>query len=243
MPCHRRLQHVLVYTLFLVGGCGGGATSDWGGNSSGPRVAPGRWVVMGSSTAAGVGVPPGRGWVDLLATQVQEAGVTIERLARSGLQTTQALPLGTPMPPGRPKPVTTVNIDAALALEPVLLLLSFPSNDAAARTPAAETVQYWQEIAAHAATRSVATVILGTQPRAAFDHAQRAILAETERLAAVAFGPCYVVLFDVLAGPDGSLAAELRSEDGDHLNGEGHARVHARIAALLAEGRCVRLGA
>lgn len=240
MPNLRPLQLTWCLVLLAFAGCGGGsATAEEALRT--PLAAPGTWVVIGSSTAAGVGAPAGQAWVDLVAKQWHAQGVFVDRLARAGLQTTQALPLGTPLPPGRAKPVADLNIDAALARHPVLVLLSFPSNDAAARIPAAETVGHWHRIAARAAERSVATVVLGTQPRAAFDDGQRAILAETDRLAMAAFGPCHLPLHDVLAGPDDALAAELRSDDGDHLNAEGHARVAARVAAMLNDGRCVRL--
>jgi lysophospholipase L1-like esterase len=224
--------------LLTMTGCGGGA-ADVDPRPT-PLVAPGTWVVIGSSSAAGVGAPPGQAWVDLVATQWRGEGIAIASLARAGLQTTQALPLGAAVPPGRPGPVAGANIDAALARDPALLLLSLPSNDAGARVPAAQTVDQWQQIAAVAAAHQVPTLVLGTQPRGGFDAAQRSILAETDRLAAAAFGPCHVQLFDALAGPDGALAAELRSVDGDHLNAEGHARVAARVNTALAEGRCVQ---
>jgi lysophospholipase L1-like esterase len=226
--------------VLMLSSCGGGGTADVDPRRE-PLAAPGTWVVIGSSSAAGVGAPTGQGWVDLVAARWHTAGIVVEPLARVGLRTTQVLPLGAAVPPGAPGPEATVNIDAALARSPALLMLSLPSNDAAARVPAAQTVGHWQQIAGIAAEAAVPTLVLGTQPRGAFDAAQREILAETDRLAATAFGACHVPLFDALAGPGGALAPEVRSPDGDHLNAEGHARVAARVTAALASGRCVRV--
>lgn len=239
MPLPRLRIPVLLLSLSLAG-CGGGGTADTDPRR-GPLAAPGTWVVIGSSSAAGIGAPPGQGWVDLLAAQWQPTGIVVETLARAGLRTPEVLPLGTPVPRGAPAPAAGFNVDAALARRPVLLMLSLPSNDAAAGVPAAQTVGHWQQIAGIAAERAVPTLVLGTQPRGAFDALQREILAETDRLAAAAFGDCHVPLFDALAGPDDALAPEVRSTDGDHLNAEGHARVAARVTAALASGRCVRV--
>ncbi|MCB1998450.1 MAG: hypothetical protein H6932_17270 [Burkholderiaceae bacterium] len=235
-----RLWVLALLVSVTFAGCGGGGTADTDPRRE-PLAAPGTWVVIGSSSAAGVGAPPGQGWVGLLAAHWRPSGVVVEALARVGLRTTQVLPLGTPVPPGAPGPVAAVNIEAAMARAPVMLVLSLPSNDAAARVPAAQAVAHWQQIAGIAGEAGVPTLMLGTQPRGAFDAGQREILAETDRLAVAAFGGCHVPLFDALAGPDGALAPELRSTDGDHLNADGHARVAARVNAVLAAGRCVRV--
>lgn len=228
----------------LVAACGGSLAPQEpaGGPVVVPLAAPGIWVVLGSSTAAGVGAAPGEGWVDLLEGWVQPRGVVVERLARPGLQTTQALPVGTPLPAGAAAPVPAVNIDAALARGPVLVLLSFPSNDAAMRVAAADTVGRWQQMAQRAAGGRAGTVVLGIQPRAAFDVDQREIVVAADRLASTTFGPCYVAVHDLLVAADGNLAARYRSSDGDHLNAAGHLLVFTRMTEVLESGRCVRLG-
>jgi lysophospholipase L1-like esterase len=222
-----------------IAGPGGGAGG--GGGTTAPLAAPGTWVVLGSSTAAGVGAPAGRGWVDALATQMLARGVGIANLARSGLQSSQALPLGTPLPLDRPPPDPQANVDAALLRTPTLLLLAFPTNDTVAGVPAADTVAAWRRISETAAAGGAATLVLGTQPRAGLGAAQRATLDAIDRDAAAAFGPCFVALRAGLAGPDGAIAVAYSAGDGIHLNAAGHAWVQARVAEVLDGGRCVRL--
>jgi acyl-CoA thioesterase I len=229
-----------VLTLSACGG-GGDAGPIAGPPSTTPLAAPGTWVVLGSSTAAGVGAPAGQGWVDALAVQMQPRAVVIDNLARPGLQSSQALPASTPLPAGRPAPDPLVNVDAALARAPKLLLLAFPTNDAVAGVPAADTVAAWRLMADRAAATGATTLVLSTQPRAGLTPAQQATLEATDRDAAAAFGPCFVALREGLAGPDGGPAPAYSAGDGIHLNAAGHDWVRAQVAQVLDSGRCVRL--
>lgn len=216
--------------------CGGGD-----GAATPPRAAPGAWAVLGSSTAAGVGATPGQGWVALLTGTVQAQGVTLTHQARSGLVTTQALPVGTPLAPGRAAPDPTVNIDRALTLSPRLVILSFPTNDAVAGVPAAETVGHWRLIGQRATQAGAATLVLSTQPRSGLDAAQQATLDETDSLAADAFGACFVALRAALSDAQGRIAPAFSAGDGIHLNDAGHRLVFELVNAALADGHCVRV--
>ena len=228
---------VLVWMLAGVGACGGGSE---GSAPAVPRVAPGTWAVLGSSTAAGVGAPPGRGWAALIGAAYQSSGVVTNNYARSGLLTSQALPADTSLP-GRAPPDPTANIDRALASSPKLVILAFPTNDAMAGVPAAETVGHWQLIRQRAAQSGAATVVLSTQPRDDVDATQRAILDDTDRRAADAFGACFVAVRAALSDAQGRIAAAYSAGDGVHLNAEGHRIVSERVMATLGSGRCVRL--
>lgn len=230
-------------SVLALSACGGGGNAGpiAGPPSTAPLVAPGTWFVLGSSTAAGVGAPAGQGWVDGLAAQMQPRAVTVANLARPGLQSSQALPVGTPLPAGRPAPDPLANVDAALARAPQLLLLAFPTNDAVAGVPAADTVAAWRLMAERAAAAGAATLVLSTQPRAGLTAAQQATLETTDRDAAAAFGDCFVALREGLAGPDGGPAPAYAAGDGIHLNAAGHEWVRARVAQVLESGRCVRL--
>lgn len=218
--------------------CGGG--SD-GAPAALPRVTPGDWAVLGSSTAAGAGAPTDQGWVARLSAAQQSNGVVMNNLARSGLMTSQALPVGTPLAPGRAAPDPSVNVDRALALSPKLVIIAFPTNDAVAGIPAAETVAHWQLMRQRAAEVGTATLVLSTQPRDGLDATQRVALDDTDRLAADAFGVCFVALRAALSDAQGGIAAAYSAGDGVHLNAEGHRIVAERVTAVLAAGRCVRL--
>ncbi len=239
-PCCARVWPVLmmVWLLGSTGGCSGGSHDDGVGATTG--VAPGTWAVLGSSTAAGIGAPADSGWVALLRAARQPDGVVTHNLARSGLLTSQALPAGTSLP-GRAPPDPSANIDRALAVSPKLVILAFPSNDVLAGVPASEIVGHWQLIQQRAGLAGATTIVLSTQPRDGADAVQRATLAETDRLAAVAFGPCFVDVRTALADAQGNIASALSAGDGVHLNAQGHRVVFERVNAVLASGACVRL--
>jgi lysophospholipase L1-like esterase len=229
---------VLAWMLCSAGACGGGSHGT--GPPAVPRVAPGTWAVIGSSTAAGVGAPSGKGWAAQLGAAQQLIGVVTNNYARPGLLTSQALPTDT-LPPGRAPPDPTANIDRALASSPKLVILAFPTNDAMAGVPAAETVGHWQLIRKRAAQAGAATVVLSTQPRDDLDATQRATLDETDRRAADAFGTCFVAVRAALSDAQGRIAPMYSAGDGVHLNAEGHRIVSERVIAALGSQRCVRL--
>lgn len=239
------LAAVVLSAAALLGGCGGGGGGDDGGSSSNeptaPLVAPGHWAVLGSSSAAGVGASSGKSWVALLAAAMSARAVTVDNLARAGLQSSQALPWGSTVPDGQLAPVSGANVDAALAGAPKLVLLSFPTNDAVAGVSASDTVANLKAIAAAAKAGGAATLVLSTQPRNQLTSEQLKTLDKTDGLGAAAFGDCWVPLRAALSGDDGGIAAAYSAGDGIHLNDAGHALVESRVAATLTAGKCVRL--
>jgi acyl-CoA thioesterase-1 len=231
--------------LAVLAACGGGGTPGGAAPTApaAPSAVPGTWVVMGSSTAAGVGASSGRGWAALLAERATPLQVTTVNLARAGALTPQALPAATPPAADRPAPDPAINIDRALGLQPRLLVLSFPSNDAVAGYPAAETAAHLARLRELAQARAAATVLLSTQPRDGLTPAQRATLDETDRLGAATFGGCFVDVRAALSGTDHSIAPAYAAGDGIHLNDAGHRLIADRLWAVLESGRCVRLQA
>jgi acyl-CoA thioesterase I len=244
----RRVLCALLLAGTALAGCGGG-----GGAapppppppppSTPPLVAPGAWVVLGSSSAAGVGASAGQGWVDLLAAAQAGRTVTLHNLARGGLLSPQALPSGTVPPAGRPAPDAAVNISRALGFTPRLVILSFPSNDAAAGYSGEETAANLLAIQAAAQAASAATLVLGSQPRDALSAAQRAAQTDADNRVAARLGACFVPLQPALADVQGRIAAVYSAGDGIHLNDAGHREVLQQVQAALASGRCVRLAA
>ena len=240
----RLLAHAAMAALLCA--CGGGASSAAPPGAATPAVAPGTWVVLGSSTAAGTGASPGQGWVAQLATRataLPAAAVTVVNLARAGAVTYQALPTGSLPPAGRPAPDPALNVDLALTRVPRLLLLAFPGNDAVAGYGADETMANLLRLSDVARAGDVAVILLSSQPRDRLTAAQQATLDAVDRQGAAAFGACFVDVHSGLAGPDGGIAAAYAAGDGVHLNDAGHRVLADRVWAVLESGRCVRLGA
>lgn len=227
----------LALMLSACGGGGGGAEPA----TEPPQVTPGRWVLLGSSTALGAGATGQQGWAQQLAAELPALGASLSNLAVGGSTTYAARPSGDLPPAGRAAPDPAGNVDAALALAPRLLLLAYPGNDTALGLSADETVANLGRVRAHAQARGVAVLVLGTQPRQ-LSEAGLARLAEIDRRLARLAGECFVELRSGLAGPDGRLAADRDAGDGVHPNDAGHALILARVRARLRSGRCVRLG-
>lgn len=226
----------------LLTGCGGGSAEDGAQSGQGgtqPQVAPGLWVVLGSSSAAGLGAPAGQSWVERMTQEVAMRGVQVHNLARIGAFSSQALPVSAGVSGRQLPPDAAIGIERALALSPRLLLLSFPSNDTAAGFTADETVANLTVLHRLATSAGVATMILGTQPRSTLGASQRATLAEIDRRLSRLAQHCFVPLQAVLGDGAGQWNPGLTLADGVHLNAAGHAAVWEQVQSVLDSGRCV----
>lgn len=225
------MRRLLGTALLALAACGGGGD---GGSATAEPV----WAVLGSSTAAGTGASTGHGWVDQLQAVKAAQGIRLQNLARPGTLSYEALP-GTSVPPaGRPAPNPALNTDGVLAYRPQLVLLSFPTNDLDAGITADETAANLRVMRVALSAGGARALVLGTQPRDAFDADQRASQQALDRQLGTDFGACFVPLFDGLAGTDGRILPALAAGDGVHLNDAGHAVIEQRVAAALPE--CLR---
>ena len=196
-------------------------------------------MVLGSSTAAGTGVPAGQGWVSLLEAAYRPAGVSIRNLAVAGTVTYHALP-GSLWPSlRRPSPKAQANVDAALALSPTLLLLAYPSNDTARGYSVEETVSNLLAIRQVSLAKGVPVVLLSTQPRK-LSAEQRASLSLINQQLRAAVGPCFVALSERLGSPNGLLQSTYDSGDGVHPNVQGHRLIADQVQAVINGGKCVK---
>ena len=111
-----------------------------------------RVVVLGSSTAAGIGVSGSRfAWVNRYAAylQTQRKGRTeVINLAVPGYTTYHVLPAAAARAAGRPASDTAHNISKALAYKPTAIIVSLPSNDAASGYSVAEVTSNFKALAA-----------------------------------------------------------------------------------------------
>lgn len=232
-PLRRRLALSFVGLAMLLGACGGG------GGDPGGSAPP--WVVLGSSTAAGVGAGPGLGWAALLSATARSKDSALVNRARSGAVTYHALPASTARPAGRPATDPGQDVAVVLRSAPRLLVLAFPSNDALLGYGADETVANLLLLRSLAAAAGVPTLLLSSQPRDDASSTQRATMRATDAALAPVFGACFVDVRDALSAPSGGIAAAFAAGDGVHLNDAGHRLIFDRLSATLASGACVRL--
>jgi lysophospholipase L1-like esterase len=208
-----------------------------GATAKRPAVPTVAVAVMGSSTAAGVGASAGKGWVDRVraAAATNCPQVVVTSLAVSGSTTWEGLPASAgPPPAGRPAQRTDANLDAVLSLKPALVLVQYPSNDAANSFPVAETLANHALLRDGIRAAGAADVILGPFPRGLPYPAQVALMtALRDGLPAVA-APRYLALWGDLAETDSSVLAAYASGDGIHLNDAGHALIAAKVLASPA---------
>ncbi|MFN0014782.1 MAG: UbiA family prenyltransferase [Saprospiraceae bacterium] len=207
--------------------------------------APLRIVVIGSSTAAGVGAaPPQAAWVNLFQQFLQKLNPANEviNLGLGGQQTYHLVPTGHKPPPARPLPDPERNITRALAHGANMVIVNAPSNDAAAHYGAEEQLANFDLIVQTALAAGVPAFICTTQPRCFDNPAQVGIQVQLKDMICARYGPLAVNLWDGLSDSDGFLMKTCDAGDGTHLNNTGHERVFDAIKkhdlpALLALGR------
>lgn len=215
---------------------GGSSTPRGTGRQTEPsgRAAPNLIVVLGSSTAAGLGPSePEKAWVAryerYLAEQFPE--FRVQSLAVGGQTTYQIQPSGFVPPVGRPAPSSGHNITAALALGPRALVVNMPSNDAAERYTPEEQLANFARVSAAAAAARVPLWVTTTQPRNFGDASQLAAQVEVRDAILRRFAPRTLDFWTPFATSSGKLAARFDAGDGTHLNDAGHAVLLERVVA------------
>lgn len=255
LPVSRRLRRAFLACSWvaLLAACGGGGGDNPPAAPSPsppapapgpapapavPLVAPGTWVVMGSSTATGAGATS-QSWVDRLKAGYASRSVSVANIAKGATMSYSGLPSSSTPVAGRPAPDPAANVDAAMALAPKLVLVSYPTNDTAFGYTADETVRNLLAIRSAVQARGAAVIMLSTQP-AALTAGQLALLPQIDSRVSAEAGSCFVAVREALAAPDGTLHPAYDSGDGLHPNEAGHALIHSRVASVIDSGLCVR---
>ncbi|MCC5450271.1 SGNH/GDSL hydrolase family protein [Rheinheimera sp. UJ51] len=194
-----------------------------------------RWVVMGSSSAFGAGASSyANSWAGQLKDLAATYGAEVVNIARGGYTTYHALSSACSINNMRPQPDLAHNIDLAIELGADLVILSFPSNDAASNFPAEETAFNLLYMRTRLADKSIPLILLGAQPRN-MSAAKQRLLIELDSLLKPRFSPCLVELYSHLVDNAGNLAAQYDSGDGVHFNDSGHAVVFSKLKALITD--------
>jgi lysophospholipase L1-like esterase len=192
-------------------------------------------VVLGSSSAEGEGPEHADStWANRLRAALRPRGARLLNLARGGYTTFQLIPTGATHPAGRPAPDDRRNITAALARLPAAIVLSLPSNDAAAGFSNEEQLANYARIMEAAESAGVPLWITTTGPRDLDDAGRAAQAALRDEL--MARYPGRVIdVWDGIARVDGRLDPRWDSGDALHVNDAAHALIYRRIlsAGLL----------
>lgn len=190
-------------------------------------------VIIGSSTAAGMGATPAdSSWVNRLklATKENKRILTYYNLGIVGLTTYQGIPKSYTKS-GRPATDTLHNITAALSFRPSLVIMSYPTNDVANDYTDDEIMDNFTEMIRLLDSAKVKYIIFGTQPRNFPDAAYRLRLKTLNEKMSTAFGAHFSNVYDTLAAEDGTIKAAVAYGDGIHLNNTGHDILYHIIAA------------
>lgn len=194
-----------------------------------------RWVIMGSSSAFGAGASSyAQSWAGRLTAFAQTEQIEVVNIAKGGYTTYHALASRCEVSATRFQPDANHNVDRALALNPDLVILSFPSNDAASSYLAAESAFNLLLMRELLVREKVAAVLVGAQPRNMAADKQR-LLVQLDTLLAERVAACLVQVYQPLVDAAGNLSPAYNSGDGVHLNDAGHAIIYERLLKVLTE--------
>ncbi|HRR10290.1 MAG TPA: glucoamylase family protein [Rhodothermales bacterium] len=193
-----------------------------------------RLVVMGSSTAEGVGPKVWENtWVNRLRSMVEPTGkIHVFNIARSAYTTFHLLPTGHPKVHNRPEPDVERNISKALSLNPDGIIINLPSNDTAAGYGLEAQMLNFEAILAHTKEKGIGVWITTTQPRNLTEE-KRAELMQVRDQLKLRYGDGVIDFWHEVALEDGKISPRYDAGDQIHLNDAAHDLFFKRVEAAL----------
>jgi acyl-CoA thioesterase-1 len=223
------MRKYLCFLLFLtvtISSC----SKNEGANPAGPSepdkpdTDPATIVVIGSSTAAGVGATPSdSAWVNRLrlATLNNKKTLYYINLAVAGYTTYQGMPTGF-IEKDRPATDTAKNITKALSYHPSLVIITYPSNDVASNYTDDEIMDNYKEMVRLLDSAKVSYIVFGTQPRNFTEIERRERMKTLNDKIKSAYTSHFNDNFDAFATADLNIKPALSFGDGIHVNNTGH---------------------
>jgi|GEM_PF-1795564 len=194
-----------------------------------------RWVVMGSSSAFGAGASSyANSWAGRLTEYAKGQGIEVINIARGGYITYQGLASRCEVNTARSQPDVNHNIDKALSFAPDLVIVSFPSNDAALGYSAEESAYNLLLMRDLLAQEEVVTVVMGAQPRNIAPARQQQLL-QLDTLLDERIKACLVKVYEPLVDNAGNLSSQFNAGDGVHVNDAGHTILYERLLTVLTD--------
>lgn len=188
-------------------------------------------VVLGSSTAAGVGASSSdSSWVGRYRNYIKalDTRAYLVNLAVGGFTSYDVMPSGYVPPAGRPTPKTENNVTKALTYKPWAIIVNLPSNDAANNYSTGEQLYNMNAITQAATNEQVPIWVTTTQPRN-FSQAQRDNLKQMRDYILSIYRDHAISIFDTLANEDGTIKTIYNSGDGVHVNNDGHKVIYDKV--------------
>lgn len=189
-------------------------------------------VVLGSSTAAGVGpTSPDSAWVNRFRKYITsiDTSYKVINLAVGGYTTYHAMPTGFMPPNGRPNPSVNNNITYALTYNPVAVLMNFPSNDAANSYPISEQINNYDTLTSILSNNNIKFWMSTTQPRNFSNQSQLNLLFAMRDSTYSRFSNYAVDFWMDIAQTSGWINSIYNSGDGIHLNNAAHRILFERM--------------
>ncbi|PSL25856.1 GDSL-type esterase/lipase family protein [Chitinophaga ginsengisoli] len=194
---------------------------------------PYRIVVLGSSTAAGMGATPNHSWVYLYTQYLKgiNTGYQVYNLAVGGYTTYDINPTGYVPPPDRPSPDTAHNITKALSLQPDAIIINLPTNDVGRGYTIAEQQANYQRVISLATAQNVKVWVCSTQPRNDYSAQMVANLKTMRDWTFSYFGDKSIDFWTGMNQPNDSIKWAYSYGDGIHFNDSGHYVLYTRAVA------------
>lgn len=192
-------------------------------------------VILGSSTAEGAGVSKIElSWVNRLSSAIKSESKEnlVYNFGKSGYCTYHILPLEIEFK-NKPLPDKERNINKALSLNPSLVIINMPSNDAAYGYSNDEQLRNYRIIVDKLKSKNIKYLICSPQPRNFKDVKVRDQQFQLHQLMSKEFSSNYVDSWSDLSSDDYSMKEIYNSGDGIHLNDAGHAIIYTKIYAKI----------
>lgn len=182
-------------------------------------------AVIGSSTAQGVGATPiDSSWVDLTKFYFKGLGEidTVYNIALGGQTTYDGMPSDFAPPTGRPAPDLTTNVTKALSYNPDVVLINFPTNDAAADYTLAETMSNLRTIYRAVTDAGKIAFVTTSQPRTSIATVQQELLKTMRDSVMMEFTTFGLDFYTPIVAADSLDINPIYDFDDTHVNDAGH---------------------
>jgi len=192
-------------------------------------------VILGSSTAEGAGATKlENSWVFKLEHELKilNNSSRVVNFGKSGYSTFHILP-NEQFFSGRPNPDKERNITKALSLNPTMVIINMPSNDAAYGFSNVEQLRNYRTLIELLKNRNIDYLICSPQPRNFKEIATRQRQFTLVELMRKEFDRHFVDVWSGLTNEEFGLKNSYNSGDGIHLNDDGHNYIFQQVFARI----------